>query len=298
MVLSTVGADGSPSSRTVLLKGLNDANSPDVGLEFVTNYLSQKGRALAAHDRVSMLFPWYGLKRQVIVSGRAQRTDANTSDAFFDRRPHGARLAAIASDQSEPVDSRDTLDERMAVLEDQYPEGEHIPRPEKWGAFRVVPDRFEFWAGRSKRFHDRIVFTRDGAAHAYYQYSNWSERPARRIVSLAEARLAQGGGFRSVAQTVAGVRGDQVLSLRLDELIHDDSVSPGMLRLAVTAELLDWRTRTIAARRTFSRSTRVGSQDAKGAARAASVAVTELLDELVTWTEASAAAIPIRESSR
>jgi pyridoxamine 5'-phosphate oxidase len=164
MVLSTVGADGAPSSRTVLLKGLNDANSPDVGLEFVTNYLSQKGRALATHDRVSLLFPWYGLKRQVIVSGRAQRTDAITSDAFFDRRPHGARLAAIASDQSEPIDSRDTLDERMSLLEDQYPEGDHIPRPEKWGAFRVVPDRFEFWAGRSKRFHDRIVFTRDEAA--------------------------------------------------------------------------------------------------------------------------------------
>ena len=164
MVLSTVGADGAPSSRTVLLKGLNDASSPDVGLEFVTNYLSQKGRALAAHDRVSLLFPWYGLKRQVIVSGRAQRTDAITSDAFFDRRPHGARLAAIASDQSEPIDSRDTLDERMSLLEDQYPEGDHIPRPEKWGAFRVVPDRFEFWAGRSKRFHDRIVFSRDEAA--------------------------------------------------------------------------------------------------------------------------------------
>ena len=164
MVLSTVGAEGAPSSRTVLLKGLNDASSPDVGLEFVTNYLSQKGRALAAHDRVSLLFPWYGLKRQVIVSGRAQRTDAITSDAFFDRRPHGARLAAIASDQSEPIDSRDTLDERMSLLEDQYPEGDHIPRPEKWGAFRVVPDRFEFWAGRSKRFHDRIVFSRDEAA--------------------------------------------------------------------------------------------------------------------------------------
>jgi pyridoxamine 5'-phosphate oxidase len=73
-------------------------------------------------------------------------------------------LAAIASDQSEPIDSRDTLDERMSLLEDQYPEGDHIPRPEKWGAFRVVPDRFEFWAGRSKRFHDRIVFTRDEAA--------------------------------------------------------------------------------------------------------------------------------------
>ena len=145
---------------------------------------------------------------------------------------------------------------------------------------------------------DRIVFTRDGAARAYYQYSNWSERPGRRIVSLAEARLAQGGSFRAVAQTVAGVRGDQVLSLRLDELIHDDSASPGVLRLAVTAELLDWRTRTIAARRTFSRSTSVDSRDAKGAARAASVAVTELLDELVTWTEASAAAIPLQEPGR
>jgi pyridoxamine 5'-phosphate oxidase len=166
MVLSTVGADGSPSSRTVLLKGLNDESSPEAGLEFVTNYLSHKGRALAAHDHVSLLFPWYGLKRQVIVSGRAQRTDAITSDAFFDRRPHGARLAAIASDQSEPIDSRDTLDERMSLLEDQYPEGEHIPRPEKWGAFRVVPDRFEFWAGRSKRFHDRIVFTRPGETSA------------------------------------------------------------------------------------------------------------------------------------
>jgi pyridoxamine 5'-phosphate oxidase len=166
MVLSTVGADGSPSSRTVLLKGLNDATSPDVGLEFVTNYLSQKGHALATHDRVSLLFPWYGLKRQVIVSGRAQRTDAITSDAFFDRRPHGARLAAIASDQSEPIASRDILDERMAALEEQYPEGEHIPRPEKWGAYRVIPDRFEFWAGRSKRFHDRIVFTRPGETSA------------------------------------------------------------------------------------------------------------------------------------
>jgi ABC-type uncharacterized transport system auxiliary subunit len=143
---------------------------------------------------------------------------------------------------------------------------------------------------------DRIVFTRDGASRAYYQYSNWSERPGRRIVSLAEARLAQGGGFRAVAQTVAGVRGDQVLSLRLDELVHDDSVSPGMLRLAVTAELLDWRTRTIAARRTFSRTASVGSQDAKGAARAANVAVTELLDELATWTETRVAAIPVQAS--
>ncbi len=164
MVLSTIDADGSPSSRTVLLKGLDVSGDAGTGLEFVTNYLSRKGRALAAHDRVSLLFPWYGLKRQVIVTGVAKPTDGITSDAFFVRRPHGARLAAIASDQSEPVDSRETLDERMATLEVQYPEGEHIPRPEKWGAYCVVPDRFEFWAGRSKRFHDRIVFTREVGA--------------------------------------------------------------------------------------------------------------------------------------
>lgn len=143
---------------------------------------------------------------------------------------------------------------------------------------------------------DRIVFTRDGASRAYYQYSNWSERPGRRIVSLAEARLAQVGGFRAVAQTVAGVRGDQVLSLRLDELMHDDSVSPGVLKLTLTAELLDWRSRTIAARRMFSHSASVRSRDAKGAARAANVAVTALLDELATWTETSVAATPLPAS--
>ncbi|MEI7446979.1 MAG: ABC-type transport auxiliary lipoprotein family protein [Burkholderiales bacterium] len=139
---------------------------------------------------------------------------------------------------------------------------------------------------------DRIVFTRDGAGRAYYQYSNWSERPARRVLALTEARLTAGGGFRAVAQTLAGVRGDQVLSLRLDDMTHDDSVSPGVMRISVTAELLDWRTRTLAARRSFSRTATVGSRDARGAARAASVAVTELLDELAAWVEASVAAIP------
>ncbi|MFM1987546.1 MAG: hypothetical protein RJA99_503 [Pseudomonadota bacterium] len=139
---------------------------------------------------------------------------------------------------------------------------------------------------------DRIVYTRDGAGRAYYQYSNWSERPARRIITLAEARLAAGGGFRAVAQTLAGVRGDQVLALRLEELVHDDSVMPGLLRLSVTAELLDWRARTLVARRGFARTATVDGSDARGAARAASAAVTALLDELVAWTEASAATGP------
>lgn len=157
MVLATIDPDGRPSSRTVLLKGLDET-----GLEFVTNYRSRKGLALAQNPQVSAVFPWYGLKRQVIVFGTAIPTDAQTSTRYFDRRPHGARLAAIASDQSEPIDSRDILDQRMAALELEYPDGTNVPRPEKWGAYRILPDRFEFWAGRSKRFHDRFAFTREG----------------------------------------------------------------------------------------------------------------------------------------
>jgi cholesterol transport system auxiliary component len=130
---------------------------------------------------------------------------------------------------------------------------------------------------------DRIVFTRDGVGRAYYQYSNWGERPARRVLALAEARLSREGGFRSVAQTLAGVRGDLVLSLRLDELIHDDSTAPGTVRVVVTTELVDWRTRSLVARRTFTRSAPVPSRDARGAAAAASVAVTAVLDELSAW---------------
>lgn len=159
MVLATIGPDGRPSSRTVLLKGLDQS-----GLEFVTNYRSRKGLALAQNPQVSAVFPWYALKRQVIVDGTAVPTDAATSTRYFDRRPHGARLAAIASDQSEPIDSRDILDQRMVALEQEYPDGTPVPRPEKWGAYRIVPHRFEFWAGRSKRFHDRFVFTREGDA--------------------------------------------------------------------------------------------------------------------------------------
>jgi cholesterol transport system auxiliary component len=138
---------------------------------------------------------------------------------------------------------------------------------------------------------DRMVFTRDGAAHSYYQFSNWSQRPARRIQSLAEARLAASGGFGSVAGSLAGIRGDLLLSLRLDELVHDDSAPPGVMRVAVTADLLDWRRRTIVARRSFAQAEPVKSRDARGAARAADEAVTALLDALAPWVESSAASI-------
>lgn len=154
MVLSTVDADGTPSSRTVLLKGLDGE-----AFEFVTNYHSHKGTALAQNPAVSMLFPWYQLTRQVIVRGIALRTDAATSDAYFAGRPHGSRLAAVASEQSQPVDSRDVLEERMRELKVRYPEGSVVPRPEHWGAFRVVPNSIEFWQGRTSRLHDRLLFT-------------------------------------------------------------------------------------------------------------------------------------------
>ena len=154
MVVSTVDADGTPSSRTVLLKAFDS----DV-FQFVTNYRSHKGQALEAHPAVSLLFPWYQLTRQVIVRGLAHRADAATSDAYFATRPHGSRLAALASEQSEPVASRQVLEDRMRELESRYPEGSVVPRPEHWGGFRVVPSTIEFWQGRTSRLHDRLVFT-------------------------------------------------------------------------------------------------------------------------------------------
>ena len=159
MVVATIDPDGNPSSRTALLKGLDDT-----GFEFVTNYDSRKGLALLSNPRVTLLFPWYSLQRQVIVYGTAARVTAAASDAYFDSRPHASRLAALASDQSRPVDSRSTLEQRMRDLEAAYPEGSAIPRPSGWGAFRVTPARIEFWQGRSSRLHDRLLFTREPAA--------------------------------------------------------------------------------------------------------------------------------------
>ena len=139
---------------------------------------------------------------------------------------------------------------------------------------------------------DRMVFTTDGPSRSYYQYSNWSERPARRILTLAEARLAARGGFRAVAQTLSGVRGDLVLTLRLDELTHDASSVPGRVRVAVGAEMVEWRARRLMARESFAHAADARSADARGAAQAASVAVTAVLDALAPWVEATAGAAP------
>ena len=153
MVASTIDPDGQVSSRTVLLKGMDGT-----GFEFVTNYTSRKGKALLENPSISLLFPWYGLKRQIIIYGEAQPAVEAVSDLYWQRRPQGAQLASAASGQSQPIASRDELDAQLAVLEAQYPEGATVPRPAHWGSFRVVPRAIEFWQGRSMRFHDRLRY--------------------------------------------------------------------------------------------------------------------------------------------
>lgn len=158
MVLSTQDPQGQLSSRTVLLKGL-EHGPEQVGIfQFVTNYGSRKAKALLEHPSVSLLFPWYSLKRQVIVYGTARPAPAATSDALWNRRPRGAQLASMASSQSQPISSRDEMDAALASLEQRYAGDDVVPRPTNWGAFEVTPNAIEFWQGRSMRFHDRLRY--------------------------------------------------------------------------------------------------------------------------------------------
>lgn len=145
---------------------------------------------------------------------------------------------------------------------------------------------------------DRMVFSRDGASRAYYQYSNWGERPSRRLLALTEQRLARRGRFRAVARSTSGVRGDLLLSLRLEELVHDESTRPPVLRESVSVELVDWRSRQLLGRRTFAEVATVGSPDARGAAHAANLATTALLDAITEWVEMTAATIPTASDGR
>jgi pyridoxamine 5'-phosphate oxidase len=152
MIVSTVDADGTPSSRTVLCKGADGD-----GFVFFTNYGSRKGEAITADARVSLLFPWHPLSRQVIVSGIAERVSRAESEAYFASRPRGSQISACASAQSSVIADRDVLEQRVAELERTY-DGREVPCPPQWGGFLVRPQTVEFWQGRRDRLHDRIRY--------------------------------------------------------------------------------------------------------------------------------------------
>ena len=152
MSLATVGSDGKPTSRIVLIKQFDKH-----GFTWYTNYASQKGRQLAENPHAALLFFWRELERQVRIEGHVEKTSEAESEHYFHSRPLGSRLGAIASAQSAPVASREALDAGYAAV--AASNGEQPPRPLHWGGYRLVPTRIEFWQGRRSRFHDRIVFT-------------------------------------------------------------------------------------------------------------------------------------------
>ncbi|GLB51849.1 pyridoxine/pyridoxamine 5'-phosphate oxidase [Neptunitalea chrysea] len=153
MSVATIGADGFPKTRVVLLKKYTHE-----GFIFYTNYDSEKGHAIAHNPHVCLSFFWPGSERQIIIKGTAEKVPGNMSDGYFESRPHGSQLGALVSHQSAVIANRSVLENELNVLEEQF-KGKDVPRPPHWGGYLVRPQSMEFWQGRPNRLHDRLRYT-------------------------------------------------------------------------------------------------------------------------------------------
>ena len=164
MSLATVDTHGRPDVRIVLLKDISEN-----GFAFYTNFGSVKGVQLKDNPVAALGFHWKSLRRQVRIRGVVQPVPADEADAYFASRARESRLSAIASDQSRPLPSRETFDERIAALQQEYEGRDDIPRPKTWGGYRLVPDEMEFWQDQAFRMHDRLKFVRKAGVWTHHR---------------------------------------------------------------------------------------------------------------------------------